>query len=118
MPTADESRPHQVHPSERCLPQGMATNMLYVELKFFLKSILCLEVTVDHLSFLFRFPVQAIAPNIGRITSLTLDQCPIRPPTVRLVVERCPQLNRLVVCTNNGVLEKPQVSYGNILQPI
>lgn len=54
--------------------------------------------------------LQAIAPSMGRLSSLTLDQCPITPSTVKFVLEKCPELTNLVVSTQHGLVDKLRVS--------
>lgn len=55
-----------------------------------------------------RYP-QAIAPAMGRLTSLTLDQCPVKPSTVQFILDKCPELTSIVVSTQHGLLQQPQV---------
>ena len=62
-----------------------------------------------HFSVATRFAVQTISPIMGRVTSLTVDQCEVKPSTVQFVVNSCPQLSSLVFCAHNGALEHPQV---------
>lgn len=52
---------------------------------------------------------QAIAPSMGRLTSLTLDQCPITPSSVKFVLGTCPEITSVVVSTQHGLINHPQV---------
>eukprot|EP00752_Nemacystus_decipiens_P009419 g8422.t1 len=52
--------------------------------------------------------LKAIAPSMGRLLSLTLDQCPITPPTVKFVLEKCPELTNLVVSSQRGLVDSPR----------
>lgn len=46
---------------------------------------------------------------MGRVTSLTLDQCPITPSSVKFVLEKCPELTNVVVSTEHGLVDRPEV---------
>ncbi|CAM9481675.1 unnamed protein product [Pylaiella littoralis] len=52
--------------------------------------------------------LKAIAPRMGRVTSLTLDQCPITPSSVKFVLEKCPELANVVVSTEHGLVDRPE----------
>eukprot|EP00904_Undaria_pinnatifida_P012647 jgi/Undpi1/8512/HiC_scaffold_25.g10979.m1 len=52
--------------------------------------------------------LKAISPSMGRVTSLTLDQCEVKPATAQFVVNSCSQLSSLVFCAHNSALERPQ----------
>ncbi|CAM9142743.1 unnamed protein product [Ectocarpus sp. 6 AP-2014] len=52
--------------------------------------------------------LKAIAPAMGRLTSLTLDQCPVKPSTVQFILDKCPELTSMVVSTQHGLLQQPQ----------
>ncbi|CAN0342424.1 unnamed protein product, partial [Ectocarpus sp. 8 AP-2014] len=53
--------------------------------------------------------LKAIAPAMGRLTSLTLDQCLVKPSTVQFILDKCPELTSIVVSTQHGLLQQPQV---------
>ncbi|CAM9108949.1 unnamed protein product [Scytosiphon promiscuus] len=52
--------------------------------------------------------LKSIAPSMGRLSSLVLSQCPVKPSTIQFVLESCLELTRVTVATQLGLVNQPQ----------
>ncbi|CAM9675878.1 unnamed protein product, partial [Hapterophycus canaliculatus] len=52
--------------------------------------------------------LKSIAPSMGRLSSLVLDQCPVKPSTMLFVLDTCRELTSVMVSNQHGLIEQPQ----------